>query len=194
MPHTLALTILFGSYRQDRTGIRAVRFIMQQLQNRGHEVEVVDAQECNLPMLDRMYKEYPSGEAPEVMERLATRYRSTDGFVIVTGEYNHGLQPGLKNLLDHYLEEYFFRPSAIVSYSAGTFAGARAAVHLREVASELGMPSIPSVFGIGTIQKTLTEQGEDAQGVLTPRVGKFLNELEWYAHALKQARLAGTPY
>ena len=27
----------------------------------------------------------------------------------------------LKNLLDHFLEEYFWRPSAIVSYSAGRF-------------------------------------------------------------------------
>ena len=42
-----------------------------------------------------------------------------DGFVFVTGEYNWGVQPGLKNLTDHFLEEWFWRPAAIVSYSAG---------------------------------------------------------------------------
>ena len=52
-------------------------------------------------------------------------------FAIVSGEYNHGIPPGLKNLLDHFLEEYFFRPSAIVCYSAGQFGGVRAAMQLR---------------------------------------------------------------
>ena len=48
-----------------------------------------------------------------------------DGFVFVTGEYNWGVQPGLKNLTDHFLEEWFWRPAAIASYSAGRFSGAQ---------------------------------------------------------------------
>jgi NAD(P)H-dependent FMN reductase len=62
-------------------------------------------------MLDRMYKEYPKGEAPEPLERLAGRIRDADGFVFVTGEYNWGVQPGLKNLTDHFLKEWFWRPA-----------------------------------------------------------------------------------
>ena len=45
--------------------------------------------------------------------------RSADAFVVVSGEYNHSISPALSNLLDHFLEEYFWRPSAIVCYSAG---------------------------------------------------------------------------
>src|SRR4051795_431802 len=124
---TLRVAGLFGSMRSARLGIRAARFIMEQLRRHGHEPTLVDALECQLPLLDRMYKEFPKGEAPAVMERLATLYREVDGFVIVAGEYNHGIQPGLKNLLDHFLEEYFWRPSAIVCYSARVSGGARAA-------------------------------------------------------------------
>ena len=69
-----------------------------------------------------MYKEYEKGQAPEVLERLATRIRAADAFIIVSGEYNHSIPPALSNLLDHFLEEYFWRPSAIVCYSAGTSA------------------------------------------------------------------------
>jgi NAD(P)H-dependent FMN reductase len=191
---TLRFAVLFGSMRSDRAGIRAARFIVEQLRRRGHEPTLVDALECQLPLLDRMYKEYPKGEAPAVMERLATLYRAVDGFVIVAGEYNHGIQPGLKNLLDHFLEEYFWRPSAIVCYSAGVYGGVRAAMQLRMTLAELGMPSIPSLFPIGRIGQALAEDGTAQDQALERRVGRFVDELAWYAAALKAARAGGTPY
>ncbi|MFX8125927.1 NAD(P)H-dependent oxidoreductase, partial [Acinetobacter baumannii] len=92
---------------------------VRQLDARGHHAELIDAQAIGLPMLDRMYKEYPPGEAPAAMAALAGKIREADGFVFVTGEYNWGMQPGLKNLTDHYLEEWFWRPAGIISYSAG---------------------------------------------------------------------------
>ena len=72
-----------------------------------------------------MYKEYEKGKAPAVLERFALLYRAADAFIVVSGEYNHSIPPALSNLLDHFLEEYFFRPSAIVCYSAGAFGGVR---------------------------------------------------------------------
>jgi NAD(P)H-dependent FMN reductase len=190
----LRFAVLFGSVRSDRQGIRAARFVVEQLRQRGHEPTLVDALECRLPLLDRMYKEYPKGEAPAVLERLAALYRAVDGFVIVAGEYNHGIQPGLKNLLDHFLEEYFWRPSAIVCYSAGVYGGVRAAMQLRMTLAELGMPSIPSLFPIGKIGQALAEDGTVQDPGLERRVGRFVDELEWYANALKAARAGGTPY
>ena len=83
-------------------------------------------------MLEKMNKEYEKGQAPEILERLATRIRAADAFIIVSGEYNHSIPPALSNLLDHFLEEYFWRPSAIVCYSAGAFGGVRAAMQLRD--------------------------------------------------------------
>ena len=139
----LNLVIIFGSVRSDRQGIKAARFVQRQLVERGHSVTLVDPLEYQLPLLDRMYKEYAKGTAPEQLERLATLYRAADGFVIVSAEYNHSAPPALVNLLDHFLEEYFFRPSAIVSYSGGSFGGVRAASHLRDMLAELGMASHP---------------------------------------------------
>ncbi|HXW08525.1 MAG TPA: NAD(P)H-dependent oxidoreductase [Vicinamibacterales bacterium] len=190
----LKVVILFGSVRSDRKGIRAARFVERRLRERGHDVTLVDPVEVRLPLLDRMYKEYPKGSAPDVLERLATLYRAADAFVVVTGEYNHGLPPALSNLLDHFLEEYFFRPSAIVSYSAGSFGGVRAAVHLREVVAELGMPSISSTFPIPKIASALAEDGAPQDAGLDRRFARFASELEWYAEALRERRRAGLPY
>src|SRR6201996_5474834 len=90
--------VLYGSYRSDRMGIRLAQFIIEGLRARNHEVELIDARAIGLPMLDRMYKEHPKGEAPEKLEKLARQIRGADGFVFITGEYNWGIQPGLKNL------------------------------------------------------------------------------------------------
>jgi NAD(P)H-dependent FMN reductase len=195
MSVSLRLVELFGSVRQDRQGIRAARFVQEQFRKRGHEVTLVDAAEENLPLLDRMYKEYPKGDAPPGLERLARLYREADAFIVVSGEYNHGLQPALKNLLDHFLEEYFFRPSAIVSYSAGAFGGVRSAVHLQAVLCELGMPSISSTFPVPRVSQAFDEHGSELTSGASKRFDRFAAELEWYAEALKNHRGArGTPY
>jgi NAD(P)H-dependent FMN reductase len=128
------------------------------------------------------------------MERLAALYREVDGFVVVSGEYNHGIPPALKNLLDHFLEEYFWRPSAIVCYSAGAFGGVRAAMQLRMTLAELGMASIPSLFPVPKVQDAFDEEGRAKDPAYERRVGRFLDELEWHARALRAARAGGVPY
>ena len=121
------ILVFYGSYRSDRMGIRLADFVVERLRRRRDDVELIDAKVINLPMLDRMYKEYPKGKAPAALDQLAQKIRGADGFVFVTGEYNWGVQPGLKNLTDHFLEEWFWRPAAIVSYSTGRLSGAWAA-------------------------------------------------------------------
>jgi NAD(P)H-dependent FMN reductase len=190
----LNFPILYGSVRETRQGIKAARFVDDQLRRRGHQTTLVDPMEYRLLLLDRMYKEFPKGEAPEVLERLATLYRAADGFVIVSGEYNHGIPPALKNLLDHFLEEYFWRPSAIVCYSGGSFGGVRAAMQLRMTLAELGMPSIPSLFPVPKVQDAFEDDGRAKDPAVERRAQRFLDELEWYARALQEARAKGTPY
>src|SRR6476660_2947940 len=154
------ILVFYGSYRSDRLGIRLAHFVVEGLSGRGDDVELIDAKAVGLPMLDRMYKEYPKGEAPEGLERLARKIRDADGFVFITGEYNWGVQPGLKNLTDHFLEEWFWRPAAIASYSAGRFAGARAAIAWHGTLSEMGMVVVSSTISAGPIAQALSEDGK----------------------------------
>jgi NAD(P)H-dependent FMN reductase len=114
--------------------------------------------------------------------------------MIVSGEYNNGIPSALKNLLDYFLEEYFWRPSGIVCYSAGQFGGVRAAMQLRAVLAELGMPSIPSLFPLPRIGQTLGEDGTPTADWVERSLGRFLGEFEWYAAALKRQRAEGVPY
>lgn len=192
----LDLLVLHGSYRADRAGIRLADYLVRQLGARGHAAELVDARAVGLPMLDRMYKEYPKGQAPAAMERLAQRIREADGFVFVTGEYNWGQQPGLKNLTDHFLEEWFWRPAAIASYSAGRIAGARAGLIWHGTLSEMGMVVISSTLTVGQITGALDAQGDptgEGGKALEGAFPNFAADLEWWAEAAKRQRADRAP-
>lgn len=189
----LDFAMFYGSVRQKRQGIRAARFVRKQFEARGHAVELIDAMEEPFPLLDRMYKEFAPGEAPDFMDRIAGIIRGADGFIIVSGEYNHGIPPALKNMLDHYLEEWQYRPSGIVCYSAGMFGGVRAAMQLRMTLAELGMASIPTLYPIPRVQNAFEEDGTPTDESAYEFAEGFIDELEWYAEALKAQRAKGLP-
>ncbi|PSO17364.1 NADPH-dependent FMN reductase [Bradyrhizobium sp. MOS003] len=190
------ILVLYGSYRSDRMGIRLANFVINRLRERGDDVTFIDAKAIGLPMLDRMYKEYPKGSAPGALETLAGQICSADGFVFVTGEYNWGIQPGLKNLTDHFLEEWFWRPAAIVSYSAGRLSGARAATAWHGTLSEMGMVVVSSTIGVGPIGQTLSAEGEpigDGGKALERAFPRFADDLAWWIEAAKAQRARKAP-
>lgn len=186
----MKFAVLYGSYRTERKGIRAARFIVQQLEERGHDVSMLDAEHLDLPMLDRMHKEFEPGTAPEGMEHAHRVLADADGLVVVGGEWNHSIPAGLKNLLDHFQAEYIGKPAGIVTYSGGPFGGVRAAPHYRAILGELGAVTTSSMFAVSSVWKAFDEDGADAtEGRdYERRVGRFLNELEWYAEALAAQR------
>jgi NAD(P)H-dependent FMN reductase len=190
----LHIPVILGTVRSERVGLRPARYLVRGLEQRGHQPILVDPVEFPLPLLDKMYKEYPAGQAPPVLERLAQILRPADAYVIVSGEYNHSVPPALSNLLDHFLEEYFFKPSAIVCYSAGAFGGVRAAMQLRSMLAEMGMPSISSILPFPKVHEVLDESGKPTNDRIERSTSRFLDELEWYANAFKAAREKGVPY
>jgi NAD(P)H-dependent FMN reductase len=193
---TNRILVFYGSYRSDRMGIRLAHFTVEGFRARGDDVELIDAKEVGLPMLDRMYKEYPKGQAPERLEQLATQIRAADGFVFITGEYNWGIQPGLKNLTDHFLEEWFWRPAAIASYSAGRFAGARAATAWHGTLSEMGMVVVSSTIAAGPITQTLSAEGNpvgEGGKALERAFPRFADDLAWWMEAAKVQRAKKPP-
>lgn len=194
MPHKIL--VFYGSYRSDRAGIRLANYIVSELCSRGDDAELIDAKVIGLPILDRMYKEFAPGTAPSGMQELAAKIKSADAFVFVTGEYNWGMQPGLKNLTDHFLEEWFWRPAAIASYSAGKLAGARASVMWHGTLSEMGMVVVSSTLAVGPIGETLDADGHPigALGATLQRAfTRFADDLAWWAEAAKVQRSSTPP-
>src|SRR5687767_3157841 len=97
----LRIAVLYGSVRTERRGISAARYIVNTCRGRGHEVDLIDPVEYPLPLLDKMYKEYKAGEAPDFLRRIAKLIIPADAYIVVSGEYNHTAPPALTNMLDY---------------------------------------------------------------------------------------------
>ncbi len=196
----MVIAILQGSVRSERMGDRAAKWAVAQLEKRGYEAVLVDAAVLNLPLVDKVWKEIrddtsaANAELHGKLAPLAELYKRVDGYVIVSAEYNHSVPPALSNLLDYFLEEYLFRPSAIVCYSVSPYGGVRAAMQLRALLPEIGLSSIPSLQPIPSIGSALSEDGIALTQDLAEKSGKFWDEFEWYVKTMKAGREQGVPY
>ena len=190
------ILVFYGSYRADRQGIRLANHLVHAFTARGAWAELIDAKAINLPMLDRMYKEHPVGTAPAAMEALALKIKAADAFVFVVGEYNWSVQAGLKNLTDHFLEEWFWRPAAIASYSAGRVAGVRSSVAWHGILSEMGMVVVSSTLAVGNIGQSLDEAARptgEGGAALERAFPRFADDLAWWTEAAREQRTRAKP-
>lgn len=182
---------MIGSVREHRQGHKAGMFAEQYARKKGWEVTIIDPLFYDLPLLDKRC--FEMDEPSEKIKELHELIKNADGYIFVTAEYNHSVPPALKNMLDHFYKEYFYKPSGIISYSSGSFGGVRAVEHLRLICATLGMPSIRNSLPIPSIQKALGEDGTPADPSFEQRIDSFLAEQEWYMTALKRQRAIGLP-
>ena len=93
------IAVIVGSMRSERHGIKVAKWVVSKLEEKGHDVSLVDPMELNLPILDKMYKEMES--PPEKLQKLQKILKDADGYVPITPEYNHSFSSALKNTLDY---------------------------------------------------------------------------------------------
>lgn len=186
------IAIILGSVRRDRNGIKVANWVKKKIEEHNHTIYFIDPMELKLPLLDRMYKEMD--DPPQKIKELQSMIKTADGYLAITPEYNHSTSAAMKNTLDYFLEEYFFKPSAIVSYSVGSFGGIIAAQQLRIIFAELGAPSISSSFPVSNVNTAFDNNGNLLDENYNKRIARFLDEFEWYIEAFKNQKEKGTPY
>jgi len=176
-----------------RLGLRVARRCEIHLAERGHDVALIDPLLIDLPAAFKPQFAYAKSTAPEALDLLAAKIEAADGYVMVSPEYNHSMSPALAHLLNHFGSSLFsYKPSAIVTYSAGQWGGARAAVGMRTFLSELGCLPVSAMIHLPKAQEILTEVGDFAGGVDVEAwqgyFGRTLGQLEWWAAAAQAQR------
>ncbi len=188
---SLKISIIYGSTRDGRLGIRFAKYLKNEFINRNIEAVLIDPLENNLETLTKRYSDYDSNSAPNGLENIHQELESSDAFVIVSAEYNHFMPPALVNLLNHFYAEYQRKPSAVATYSVSPFGGVRVSTPLRSFLAQLGMPPISSMIHAPFVNKNFNNEGERISEDKDERQKefiKFAEEIEWYANALKTAR------
>jgi len=188
---SLKISVIYGSTRDGRQGIKFAKYIMRELISRGNKAILIDPMDINIETLTKRYMDYDKGSAPSSLEEMHQELNTSDAFVIVSAEYNHFMPPALVNVLNHFHSEYQRKPSAITTYSVSPFGGVRVSTPLRAFLTQLGMPPIPAMLHAPFVNKNFNEDGERVSADTEERNKEFIKfseELEWYANALKVAR------
>lgn len=188
---SLKISIIYGSTRDGRLGIRFAKYLQNEFSTRNIEAVLIDPLDMNINTLTKRYSDYEDGNVPAELERVHKELNSSDAFVIVSAEYNHFMPPALVNLLNHFYIEYQRKPSAVATYSVSPFGGVRVSSPLRSFLAQLGMPPISSMIHAPFINKNFNDNGERISSDREERhkeFVKFAEEIEWYANALKSAR------
>lgn len=174
--------------RPARLGLRVARQCQRHLGAMGHSVDLIDPLSIELPAIFKPHFAYAANAAPDALEELAGKIAAADGYVMVSPEYNHAMSPALAHLLNHFGSSLFsYKPSAIVTYSAGQWGGARAAVGMRTFLSELGCLPVSAMVHIPKAQEVLAEEGDFLDNFNAEAwrgyFGRTLSQLDWWAAA-----------
>ena len=153
--------------RPKRLGLRVAKACLQHIesqrfksQDNDLEIELVDVLDYPLESVFKPHFAYAKGRAPAKLEALAEKIKTADGYIMVSPEYNHSMSPALANLLNHFGSSLFsYKPSIIMTYSAGQWGGARAAVNMRTYLAELGCLPVSAMIHIPKAQKVFTQEG-----------------------------------
>ena len=184
-----------------RLGLRVSKACIECLHSRydEHEVELIDALDYPLETVFKPHFAYPKDKAPAALNELAKKIESADGFIMISPEYNHSMSPALTNLLNHFGSSLFsYKPSAIVTYSAGQWGGMRAAVGMRTFLSELGCLPVSAMIHVPKAQDVFAadgspQAGED-QASWFDYFGRAFNQLVWWAQAAKEHKAEVDPH
>ena len=205
MASNLRVAVLLGSTRTQgaprpvNVGKRIGKYIAGAAQSRGMDIKIFDPldPEYELPLLRQPHFSYPKSSIPRHLDMMAEDFRNSDAIICITPEYNHCASPALLNTLNHFGSSVFsFKPSAIVSYSAGQWGGTRAAHSLRPVLSELGCLPVSAMTHIPFAGEAFNEDGTPTENAerWEKYAGRTLAQLEWWANACRNHHAVQDPF
>jgi len=126
-------------------------------------------------------------------EEFTDRIDAADAFVVVTPEYNHGYPGPLKAAIDSVGVPWRAKPVGFVCYG-GISGGLRAVEQLRIVFAELHAVTVRETVSFHLAHGQFDERGAPRDpDAVNAAADALLNQLAWWADALREAR-AARPY
>ncbi|MFI5614359.1 NADPH-dependent FMN reductase [Amycolatopsis sp. NPDC051903] len=179
------LVVVIGSVREGRFGPTAANWFLGEAATRADlDLDVLDLAEVRLP------DQLGTSPIPAEVAAVTPRLEAADAFVVVTPEYNHSYPASLKTLIDWHHVEWQRKPVAFVSYG-GFCGGLRAVEALRLVFAGLHATTLRDVVSFHGIPASFGADGRPLDAEAKAGAAKtLLDELDWWARALRDARAA----
>lgn len=184
------IAIILGSTRETRYGEKPAAWISELAARRNDlTVELLDLRDYPMPFFDEVASNAWMPSKNEIAQRWQQKLAGFDGYIFIVAEYNHSITAVLKNALDYAYPEWVHKPAAYVGY--GGVGAARAIEHLRLISVELQMAATRTGVHINAAEFLATwREGKslDEYPYLEQSASAMLDELVWWANALKTAR------
>ena len=217
MNRPLKTVIFQASTRTRRIGPKITAAVLNRLQSRrnvgtndentpGFDITaVIDPRTWEdgyfMRLLEKPLFHYKQQEdIPAPLRRTGALIQAADLYLVISSEMNHTIPPGLVNTMSHFgSTAYSFRPSGIITYSAGLWGGTRAGVALRPFLAELGCVPVSATVALpnaiktlgGVVDDTYATTKEEPPQLPEPQskmLDRMFDQLEWNARVLQQAR------
>lgn len=178
------IPIILGTAREGRQSEKVAKFILQETKKFGLETEIIDVRDFRIEATDNT-------QESAIAKIFSKKITKADGLIIITPEYNHSYSGELKMMLDMLYKQYARKPVGICGVSAGPLGGVRAVEQLKLMVIELSMVPIRISLYFSNVFE-LFEDGVIKNKAYYEQVRGFLEELTWYARALKAAKAKKT--
>lgn len=184
------IAIVISTTRPTRFGHQPAEWLQKFASTRKDlETEIVDLRDFQLPFFEEVASNAWAPTKNPVGQAWQKKIADYDGYIFVTAEYNRSIPAALKNALDYAYPEWNRKPAAYLGY--GSVGAARAIEQLRLISIELQMaPTRTGVHIQGADFMALLkgEKSFDDLAYLPQNTTTMLDELVWWANALKAAR------
>jgi len=194
----MKLQIIVASTRPSRAADKVVPWVVNQAAlHDAFETEVLDLRDWQLPMFSEHAGSIGDPKDPSYSDQIVRQWNRKiaegDAYIVITPEYNHSVPGELKNAIDSVFFSFAFRnkPMAMVGYSGGIGGAIRAIEHLAQIAVEQEAAPLRSTVVLPFVDKAFTADGEPADHATEVSLQILLDDLAWWAAALRDARAAG---
>jgi len=188
---TIKIVMILGSVRPGRMAERVANLFLGQFKSLGVTPQVLDPAKISPDLTQQPlhFLKSPQDDAPKWMLEANETVKRADGFLILTPEYNCGIPPALSNIMNALPPPSFrHKPCGLVSYSVSTFGGMRALTVLKPFVSEVGLVPVPTYCPIPNVNSIIDESGAAKESMVTDRAKQTIQEVLWYADALRTFR------
>jgi len=194
----LKVFAIAGSARSSSLNRRLLRVAIGVLEKNGAEVDHWDVAERPLPMYEQRLEE--SGRFPDEVKDLRRRILEADAVTFASPEYNAGVTPLLKSVIDWGSRPdpetgqgnvWAGKPVVVVGASPGPFGTSRVQIALRQTFAHVGLLMLGEGLTLMRADKAFDESGALTDETAAKALDRLIHKFVPFALAAKASAAQG---